>query len=57
MTDSTKWYGCESVTHHGGLCERTITQPNYPGSMAMYEELDMARLERTKHLPFVRGGT
>lgn len=53
--DSTKWYGCESVTHHGGLCERTITKRNEPGNMAIYEELDMAALERTKDLPFVMG--
>jgi hypothetical protein len=43
------------VTHHGGLCERTITQQNCPGNMAFYEELDMAGLERTKCLPFVDG--
>ncbi|KAI4679694.1 uncharacterized protein J4E84_008216 [Alternaria hordeiaustralica] len=56
LEDSTRWYGCESVTHHGGLCERTITRQNEPGgSMALYEELDMAELERTKHLPFVQG--
>ncbi|KAG9189255.1 hypothetical protein G6011_06123 [Alternaria panax] len=55
LEDSTKWYGCESVTHHGGLCERTITRHNQPGNMAIYEELDMAELERTKNLPFVRG--
>ncbi|KAL1796718.1 hypothetical protein ACET3X_005258 [Alternaria dauci] len=53
--DSTKWYGCESVTHHGGLCERTITCRNQPGNMAIYEELDMAASERTKDLPFVKG--
>jgi len=41
--------------HHGGLCERTITQQNYPGRMALYEEYDMAKVERTKNLPFVRG--
>ncbi|KAL7776301.1 hypothetical protein CFE70_006717 [Pyrenophora teres f. teres 0-1] len=43
------------VTHHGGLCERTITRQNYPGRMALYEEYDMAKVERTKDLPFVRG--
>jgi signal transduction histidine kinase len=55
IPDSTQWYGCESVTHHGGLCERTITQQNSPGNMGIYEELDMAKLERTKNLPFVQG--
>ncbi|CAN9338891.1 unnamed protein product [Alternaria alternata] len=55
LEDSTKWYGCESVTHHGGLCERTITRQNQPGNLAIYEELDMAASERTKDLPFVRG--
>lgn len=55
LADSTRWYGCESVSHHGGLCERTITQRNYPGNMALYEELDMTKVERTKDLPFVQG--
>jgi signal transduction histidine kinase len=53
--ESTRWYGCESVLHHGGLCERTITQHDSPGSLAFYEELDMASTDRTKDLPFVRG--
>ena len=55
IVDSTRWYGCESVVHHGGLCERTICQQNYPGNMAFYEELDMAQTERTQTLPFVTG--
>ncbi|CAI6339868.1 unnamed protein product [Periconia digitata] len=53
--ESTQWYGCESVIHHGGLCERTITLQNCPGNMAFYEELDMAHNERTRNLPFVKG--
>ncbi|KAJ4367735.1 hypothetical protein N0V86_009856 [Didymella sp. IMI 355093] len=53
--ESARWYGCESTLHHGGLCERTITQHDSPGSLAFYEELDMANTERTKDLPFVRG--
>ncbi|KAJ5056739.1 hypothetical protein J3E72DRAFT_221417 [Bipolaris maydis] len=53
--DSTRWYGCESVSHHGGLCERTITMQNLPGNMALYEELDMTKVDRTKDLPFVTG--
>jgi hypothetical protein len=28
---------------------------NRPGNMALYEELDMAKLDRTRHLPFVTG--
>lgn len=28
---------------------------NRPGNMALYEELDMAKLDRTKDLPFVKG--
>ena len=43
------------MSHHGGLCERTITLQNRPGNMAMYEELDMAKVERTKNLTFVQG--
>lgn len=53
---STKWYGCDEVIHHGGLCERTITSketPNKPG--AIYEVLDMSADEHTWDLPFVNG--
>ncbi|KAF9695524.1 hypothetical protein EKO04_006693 [Ascochyta lentis] len=53
--DSTRWYGCESVKHHGGLCERTITQQDCSGNKAFYEELDMVCAERTQNLPFVNG--
>jgi signal transduction histidine kinase len=41
--------------HHGGLCERTITRQNYPHELAVYEECDMTKNERTKDLPFVKG--
>ena len=48
------WFGCDSVSHFGGLCERTIavdsTQPP-----AIYEELDMSENSRTKSLPYVQG--
>jgi hypothetical protein len=52
--ESTRWYGCDAVDHHGGLCERTITldTTQHP---AIYEELDMARNCRTETLPFVNG--
>ncbi|KAL5120646.1 hypothetical protein ACEQ8H_001394 [Pleosporales sp. CAS-2024a] len=53
--ESTQWYGCQTVSHHGGLCERTITQQHDVGSMAFYEERDMLENDRTKHLPFVNG--
>jgi signal transduction histidine kinase len=56
-TESTQWYGCESVVHHGGLCERTIAQEGLPGCMAFYEELDMTKTERTQNLSFVNGDT
>ncbi|KAJ4401355.1 hypothetical protein N0V91_008019 [Didymella pomorum] len=53
--ESTRWYGCDTVNLHGGLCQRTIVQHNSPGTLAFYEELDMANTERTKDLPFVKG--
>ncbi|KAF3040381.1 hypothetical protein E8E11_004182 [Didymella keratinophila] len=53
--ESTRWYGCETVNFHGGLCQRTIVQHSSPGTLAFYEELDMANTERTKGLPFVKG--
>lgn len=53
--DLTKWYGCDTVTHHGGLCERTITIDHEKDPSAIYEELNMAENSRTQDLPFVDG--
>lgn len=53
--DSTKWYGCESVTHHGGLCERTIAMGNDTAEPPYFEIPDLANEEQTKDLPFVNG--
>jgi signal transduction histidine kinase/ActR/RegA family two-component response regulator len=53
--ESTRWYGCDTVNLHGGLCQRTIVQHSSPGTLAFYEELDMANTERTRDLPFVKG--
>ncbi|RMY15055.1 hypothetical protein D0868_01096 [Hortaea werneckii] len=50
--ESARWYGCDSVLHHGGLCERTVTIPSLP---AVYEELDLAGNHHTARLPFVNG--
>ncbi|GAB1741447.1 hypothetical protein NU219Hw_g6678t1 [Hortaea werneckii] len=50
--ESARWYGCDSVLHHGGLCERTVTIPHLP---AVYEELDLAANPSTSRLPFVDG--
>lgn len=50
--ESTRWYGCDSVLHHGGLCERTVMMQD---SSAVYEELDLAANDRTSQLPFVNG--
>ncbi|KAI7360665.1 hypothetical protein KC354_g8682 [Hortaea werneckii] len=50
--ESARWYGCDSVLHHGGLCERTVKIPNL---LAIYEELDLAANDRTSQLPFVNG--
>lgn len=52
--ESARWFGCDQVSHYGGLCERTITvdRTQYP---AIYEELDMSRNPRTRDLPYVDG--
>lgn len=50
--ESTRWYGCDFVLHHGGLCERTVTMRDLP---AIYEELDMTENDQTRNLPFVNG--
>jgi hypothetical protein len=52
---SARWFGCDQVSHYGGLCERTITvdRTQHP---AIYEELDMFGNPRTRDLPYV-GGT
>jgi hypothetical protein len=38
-----------------GAYERTIVQHSSPGTLPFYEELDTAKTERTKDLPFVTG--
>jgi signal transduction histidine kinase len=54
--ESTQWYDCDEVTHHGGLCERTIAAGETPGEPgAIYEVLDMGADEHTCDLPFVNG--
>jgi hypothetical protein len=55
--ESARWYGCDSVSHHGGLCERTITLEHQAGVPAFYEELDLVKTERTQNLPYVNGTT
>lgn len=55
--ESARWYGCDSISHHGGLCERTITLEHQPGAPAFYEELDLVKTERTQDLPYVNGTT
>jgi signal transduction histidine kinase len=51
---SAKWFGCNQVSHYGGLCKRTIAidSTQHP---AIYKELDMSRNSRTKGLPYVNG--
>jgi hypothetical protein len=51
----SRWYACDEVIHHSGLCERTIAIDVKEHPSAIYEELDMARNDRTKNLPFVNG--
>jgi hypothetical protein len=55
--ESARWYGCDSVSHHGGLCERTITLEHKLGAPVFYEELDLGKTERTQDLPYVNGTT
>jgi hypothetical protein len=52
--ESARLFGCDRVSHYGGLCERTITvdRTQHP---AIYEELDMSGNPRTSHLPYVDG--
>jgi signal transduction histidine kinase len=52
--EATKWFGCDQVAYHGGLCERTITMDNTE-QPAVYEELDMTVTSWTQSLPFVDG--
>ncbi|GAB7358407.1 hypothetical protein MBLNU230_g2475t2 [Neophaeotheca triangularis] len=49
--ESAQWYGCDSIAHAGGLCEKTIRLREKP----VYEELDMERAGHTKVLPIVDG--
>lgn len=50
----TKWFGCDRVSHFGGLCERTIAVDSAQPP-AIYEELDMRETDWTKDLPYVNG--
>lgn len=54
VLESTKWFGCDQVSYHGGLCERTINIDSTQDP-AIYEELDMTANPLTKDLPFVDG--
>ncbi|KAK3639376.1 hypothetical protein LTR56_012544 [Elasticomyces elasticus] len=50
--ESTRWYGCDSVRHAGGLCIRALS---LVGKLSIYEEFDMSSQEYTKSQPFVNG--
>jgi hypothetical protein len=50
----TKWFGCDKVSHFGGLCERTIAVDS-TRSPPIYEELDMWEDTHTRDLPYVNG--
>jgi hypothetical protein len=52
---TTKWYGCDQISHHGGICEKTIAIQQTPGEHQVYEILDLAAEESTKSLPVVNG--
>lgn len=54
-TESTGWYGCEQISHRGGICEKTISLDHGPGDHPVFEVQDLSVNEETKHLPIVDG--
>jgi signal transduction histidine kinase/CheY-like chemotaxis protein len=52
---TTKWYGCDEISHHGGICEKTIAIQQTPGEHQVFEILDLSAEESTKSLPVVNG--
>lgn len=52
---STKWYGCEQISHRGGICEKTIAIQQTPGDHSVFEIQDLSADESTKALPVVDG--
>lgn len=52
---TTKWYGCEQISHQGGICEKTIAIQQTPGEHQVFEILDLSAEESTKSLPVVTG--
>lgn len=53
-TEPAKWFGCDTISHADGLCERTIAIDRTQGP-AIYEELDMTGNPRTKDLQYASG--
>jgi signal transduction histidine kinase/CheY-like chemotaxis protein len=51
----TKWYGCEQISHRGGICEKTISLEQTPGHHSVFEIKDLSADESTKSLPVVDG--
>jgi signal transduction histidine kinase/CheY-like chemotaxis protein len=52
---TTRWYGCEQISHRGGICEKTIAIKQSPGEHQVCEILDLSAAESTKSLPVVTG--
>lgn len=52
---TTKWYGCDQISHRGGICEKTIAIEQTPGGHEVFEILDLSAEESTKSLPVVTG--
>lgn len=50
-----KWYGCEQISHGGGICEKTIALEQSPEEPKAFEILNLAEDESTKFLPVVDG--
>lgn len=52
--DARKWYGCQSISHHGGLCVRTISMQSDPLAESVFEIFDLTD-GHTRLLPVVDG--
>lgn len=52
--DMRKWYGCQSISHEGGLCVRTITMNSDPAAESVFEIFDLTD-GQTRLLPVVDG--
>jgi len=52
---TTKWYGCEQISHRGGICQKTIMLDRQDRAHPVYEILDLSADDSTNSLPVVDG--